>query len=95
MTGSALVSLEGVRGAAARCQQDTEARRAAMARRSAEVDAQIVVLRAQVANEAAALDRTIAQESRQEDLASTAHTSLVDARGEGATAQPEQEEGKR
>jgi circadian clock protein KaiC len=92
VTGSARVSLEaGVRADTARREQDIEVRRAAMARRSAEVDAQIAALRAKLADEAGALDRQIAQESHQEALATTAHTALVDARGDGGTAQPAQE----
>jgi circadian clock protein KaiC len=92
VTGSARVSLEaGVRADTARREQDIEVRRAAMARRSAEVDVQIAALRAKLADEAAALDRQIAQESHQEALATTAHTALVDARGDGGTAQPDQE----
>jgi len=91
VTGSARAALaERLRAEAARREQDTEGRRGALARRTAEVDAQIAVLRARLAEEAAALDRQIAQESRQEDLAGTAHTALVDARGDGPTAAPVQ-----
>jgi circadian clock protein KaiC len=93
VTGSARAALEQQqRAEAARREQDTDARRAALVRRSAEVDAQIAALRAQLAEEAAALDRQITQESRAEDLTDTAHTALVDARGDGPTAQPVQGE---
>jgi circadian clock protein KaiC len=93
VTGSARVSLqEGVRAAAALRREEIEGRRGALGRRSAEVDAQIAALRAQFADEAAALDRLIAQESRQEGLRTTAHAALVEARGDGPSAQPDREE---
>jgi circadian clock protein KaiC len=93
VTGSARAALaEQQRAEAARREQDTAGQRGALARRTAEVDAQIAALRAQLAEEAAALDRQITQESRAEDLADTAHTALVDARGDGPTAQPVQGE---
>lgn len=92
VTGSARAALEEQqRAEAARREQDTEARRAALARRSAEVDAQIAVLRAQLADEAADLDRQVTQEACAEDLADTAHTALVDARGDGPRAEPDQD----
>jgi len=92
VTGSARITMEAEeRDAAARRREDFEQRRAALSRRSAEVDAQIAVLRAQMADEAAAMDRQIAQESRHEDLRIATHAAMVDARAEGATAQPDQE----
>jgi circadian clock protein KaiC len=82
VTGSARAALEAQgRDAAARHEQEIEARRAALARRSAQVDGQIALLRAQFADEAAALDREIARESHEEDLSDTAHRALVEARG--------------
>jgi len=93
VTGSARAALkEQQRAEVARREQDIEARRAALARRSAQVDAQIAVLRAQLADEAADLDRQVTRESREEDLADTARTALVEARGEGPTAEPDQGE---
>jgi circadian clock protein KaiC len=93
VTGSARAALaEQQRAEAARREQDTAGRRGALARRTAEVDAQIAALRAQLAEEAAALDRQITAESRAEDLADTAHTALVDARGDGPTVESDQGE---
>lgn len=91
VTGSARAALdEQQRAGAVRREQDTDARRSALARRSMEVDAKIAVLRAQLADETAALDRQITRESREGDLTDTAHTVLVDARGDGPTAEPDQ-----
>ena len=93
VTGSARAALgEQQRAEAARREQDTAARRGALARRSAEVDAQIAVLRARLADETAALDRRVAQESGEAGLADMAHTALVDARGDGPRAEPVQGE---
>jgi circadian clock protein KaiC len=92
VTGSARMTLEAEeRESAAMRHANIEQRRAMLSRRSAEVDAQIAVLRAQMAEESAALDRQTAQESRQEDLRTATHAAIVDARGEGASAKQGQE----
>ena len=91
VTGSARTTLEAAgRAETASRKQDIATRRAALARRAAAVDAQVAALRASLSEETTDLDRQIARESKQEDLANTAHTALVDARGEGATAQEEE-----
>jgi len=93
VTGSARAALEAAqRDATAQRRQDVEARRAGLARRSVQVDGQVAVSGAQFADEAAELDRLIAQQARREDLAATAHTALVDARGDGSSAQPDHQE---
>jgi circadian clock protein KaiC len=91
VTGSARISLEAERQeVAARREQDIEARRGALARRAAEVDAQITALRAQLDGEAADLERSIARETRQEDGLSTSRSAQANTRGDGAVPQPDQ-----
>ena len=87
VTGSARVTLEaGRREAAARRRGDVEQQRAALSRRSTEVDAQIAALRAQLADEAATLEQELAQEARQQDLRSATYTELSTAHGDGAAS---------
>jgi circadian clock protein KaiC len=93
VTGSARLSLQShERELAARREQDIATRRSELARRSAEVDAQVAVLKAQFAKETAALDRLIAQESRQEDLNATAQNALTEGREDSGLAQPDDKE---
>jgi len=87
VTGSARVTLEaGRREAAAKQRGDVEQQRAALSRRSVEVDAQIAALRAQLADEAATLEQELAQEARQQDLRSATYTELSGAHGDGAAS---------
>ena len=87
VTGSARVTLEaGRREAAAKRRGDVEQQRAALSRRSVEVDAQIAALRAQLADEAATLEQELAQEARQQDLRSATYTELSGAHGDGAAS---------
>lgn len=94
VTGSARVALEAdKREAKGRRLENVAQRRATLSRRSAVVDTQIAVLRAQLEEEAAALEREIAQESHFDEQGTKARRALSDARGDGATAQPDQQEG--
>jgi circadian clock protein KaiC len=85
VTGSARRSLEaGERAEAVRRREDIEQRRLVMSLRSAEVDAKIAAMRRQLADEAAALERLIAEESRQEEVRTTAMNAADVARGNGS-----------
>lgn len=93
VTGSARLSLQShEKDVAARREQDIVGRRSAQARRAADVDSQVALLRAELAEETAALNRLIAQESHQEDLNATAHTALTEGRADSGMAQPDDRE---
>lgn len=87
VTGSARESLQaGVKAAAVRRSEEIEA----LYRRSEEMNAQIAVLRRQLAEESAALDRPSVQESSDAQLHSSVHASLVEAREPDHTGQPDE-----
>lgn len=93
VTGSARLTLQShERDMAVRREEDIATRRSELARRAAEVDAQVAVLKAQFAEETADLDRLIAQESHQEDLNATAHSALTEGREDSGMAQPDYKE---
>lgn len=93
VTGSARLTLQShERDMAVRREEDIATRRSELARRAAEVDAQVAVLKAQFAEETADLDRLIAQESHQEDLNATAHSALTEGREDSGMAQPDDKE---
>lgn len=90
VTGSARASLEaGVKAAAARGKEEIEA----LFRRSEDMNAQIALMRRQVAEESAALDRLITQESPDDQLRTSAHTARVETREQGPTAHSARDEG--
>ena len=90
VTGSARTSLEaGVKAAAARRNDEIEA----LSRRSEDLNAQIVLMRRQFAEESTARDRLIAQESPNDQPHTLAHTALVETREQGPTAQPAKDGG--
>jgi circadian clock protein KaiC len=84
LTGSArLAQAAEEHAAAAEWTAELERRRLALARRSAEVDAHIAVLREQVATEAAELDRLAAEASRGADARAAGQVALARRRETG------------
>jgi circadian clock protein KaiC len=71
------------RAAEAERSADLERRRLALTRRSAEVEAQIAVLREQLATETAELDRLVAEQSRGEDARTAVRATLARRRQTG------------
>jgi circadian clock protein KaiC len=85
LTGSArLAQAAEERAAAADKSADLERRRLALARRSAEVDAEVAVLREQLAAETAELDRLAAQEARGADARAADRASIARRRESGS-----------
>jgi circadian clock protein KaiC len=88
VTGSARASLEaGAQETAARRNEEVEALRL----RWEAMDGQIALMRRQLAEGSAVLDRLIAQESPNDQLRRSNRTGLVEARDQGLTAQLAQE----
>src|SRR4051794_6613178 len=84
LTGSArLAQAAEERAAAADRHAELERRRLALARRSTEVEAQIAVLREQLATETAELDRLAAEQSRGEDTRAAVRATLARQRQGG------------
>ncbi|WP_407342808.1 circadian clock protein KaiC [Pengzhenrongella phosphoraccumulans] len=95
-TGSAREALLAAeRASAVGRREEVEGRRVALAQRSAEVDAQIAVMRVQLAAESAELDRLAAQVVHRDEVRQTDRDAVAAARGGGAarsrTARPAQE----
>jgi circadian clock protein KaiC len=85
LTGSArLAQAAEERAVAADKSAELERRRLALARRSAEVDAEVAVLREQLAAETAELDRLAAQESRGADARAADRASIARRRESGS-----------
>jgi circadian clock protein KaiC len=84
LTGSArMMQAAEDRTAEAECSAELERRRLALARRSAEVEAQIAVLREQLATETAELDRLVAEQSRGDDARAAVRATLSGRRQGG------------
>src|SRR4051812_39050850 len=85
LTGSArLAQAAEERAAAADKSAELERRRLALARRSAEVDAEVAVLREQLAAETAELDRLAAQEARGANARAADRASIARRRKSGS-----------
>jgi circadian clock protein KaiC len=89
LTGSARMTQESEeRAAEAERSAELERRRLALTRRSTEVEAQIAVLREQLATETAELDRLAAEQSRGEDTRAAVRATLARRRQSGRAELP-------
>jgi len=78
LTGSArMTQVAEERAAEAERRGELERRQLDLARRSAEVEAQIALLREQLATETAELDRLVVEQSRGEDARAAARATLA------------------